>query len=148
MAINARAVPVTMAATVEQMETQHKLWGARIGEMEAAGESRRVQAKINRQKLIEDLKSQHRLARVKLDELKAAGSEKWQDFRAGVETAGKTLEATLHRADRLSGKTISLVWYAALILSCCGWPRWSPPTPWAGLSTCSCSRRLASSRCG
>ena len=116
MAINARAVPVTMAATVEQMETQHKLWGARIGEMEAAGESRRVQAKINRQKLIEDLKSQHRLARVKLDELKAAGSEKWQDFRAGVETAGKTLEATLHRADRLSGKTISLVWYAALIL--------------------------------
>jgi len=116
MATNARAVPVTMAATVEQMETQYRLWGARIGELEAAGESRRVQAKLDRHKRIEDLKSQHRLARVKIDELKAAGVERWQDHRAGVETVGKKLESSLHRVDRQTGKTTNLVWVAALVL--------------------------------
>ncbi len=116
MATMTTTVPATMATTVEQMEAQHKLWGAKIEALEAAGENRRVQAKIDRQRRIEDLKARHQLARAKLDELKAAGSETWEGFKAGVERAGSELEAALRRAERRAGKGTGLLWTGALVL--------------------------------
>jgi Flp pilus assembly protein TadB len=114
MATMTTTVPMTMAATVEQMEA--KLWGAKIDELEAAGENRRVQAKLDRKSRLDDLRARRQLARTKLDELKAAGSEKWESFRAGVDQAASELDAALRRADKRVGKGPSLVWAGAFTL--------------------------------
>jgi Flp pilus assembly protein TadB len=116
MATTTTTVPMTMAATVEQLEARYKLWGAKINELEAAGESRRVQAKIDRRKRIDGLRAKYQLARAKLDELKAAGSDKWEGFRSGVESAGGELDAALLREEKQAGGHVSMVWIAALIL--------------------------------
>jgi Flp pilus assembly protein TadB len=116
MATMTTTVPMTMAATVEQMEARYKLWGAKIDELEAAGENRRVQAKLDRKSRLDDLRARRQLARTKLDELKAAGSEKWESFRAGVDQAASDLDAALRRADRRAGKGLSLVWAGAFTL--------------------------------
>jgi len=109
-------VPMTMAATVEQMEAQYKLWGAKIDAVEAAGENRRVQAKNDRRRHIDDLKARRQLARVRLDELKAAGADKWEELKGGVERAGKDLASALRLAERRAGKGTSLMWTGALVL--------------------------------
>jgi len=116
MATPTMSIPMTMAATVEQMEAQHRLWGAKIQQLEAAGESRRVQAKIDRRKRLDDLKAMHRVARVKLDALKAAGIERWQAFTADVARAGNDLDSALGRTDKRTATRSIVIWIAALAL--------------------------------
>jgi Flp pilus assembly protein TadB len=106
--------PMAVATTMEQMEAQHHLWGARIHEVEAAGESRRQKGRIDRRKLLEDLKAKHRLARARLDELKTAGVERWAENKALVEKAAREVESALRRAEGRTGKGTGLLWAGAL----------------------------------
>jgi len=87
----------TMAAHVGKMETRLKEWGAQLDELVAKGHEASAEAKIDYRKRIDDLKAKHQAAQAKLEELKTAGSEKWETFKAGVESAWNELEVAFKK---------------------------------------------------
>lgn len=47
--------------------------------------------------MVADLRAKQALAQEKLDELEAAGGDKWDTFKAGVESAYNELETTFKK---------------------------------------------------
>lgn len=87
----------TMEAHVGKMETKLKRWGAKLDKLVAKAEEAGTDAKNDHRKRIDDLKAKHQMAQAKLDELKTAGSEKWETFKAGVESAWNDLETAFKK---------------------------------------------------
>ena len=84
-----------LEANVEKMEAQLKLWAERIDGLAAKTGKSGAKSQIEYQLRIDDLKIKRVMAQAKVDEFKAAGSEKWEEFRAGIERAWSDLETTL-----------------------------------------------------
>ena len=82
----------SMEANVDKMEAQLKLWAAQIDGMAAKAEKTCPWAKIECHQGIDDLKARRAVAQAKVDEFKAAGSEKWEEYKAGIEHAWSDLE--------------------------------------------------------
>jgi hypothetical protein len=82
--------------TVSKLEDQLELWAARLNELAAKIDVRSQEAKIDARKGLEDAKAKLAVARSKLDEAKSAGADRWDKFKAGVESSWKELETAFH----------------------------------------------------
>jgi hypothetical protein len=80
-----------------KMEEQLKQWGAKLDSMTEKVTAAGAKAKADERKVVADLRAKQELAQAKLDELKAAGGDKWDTFKAGVESAYNELEATFKK---------------------------------------------------
>ena len=83
--------------TVSKLEDQLTLWGAKFKELVAKVEVAGQETKIDARKHLDEVKAKLDLARSKLDEAKAAGGDRWDKFKAGVESAWKELEGAFHK---------------------------------------------------
>lgn len=82
---------------IGKMERQLKQWGARLDDLAAKVTTAGANAEADRRELVAELRAKHELAQAKLDELKAAGGEKWETFKAGVESVYKELESAFKK---------------------------------------------------
>lgn len=87
----------TMESTVEKLEAQLKQWGAKVDALAAKADTAGTEAKVEYRKGVNELKAKYADAQAKIVELKAAGSDKWETFRAGVETAWRDLEVSFKK---------------------------------------------------
>ncbi len=78
---------------VTKLEDLLTLWGAKLNELAAKVETARLEGKIEARKQLEEARGKLEQARVKLDEAKAAGEDRWDKFKAAVESSWKNLEA-------------------------------------------------------
>ncbi len=78
--------------TITRLEDQLELWGARLKEAIAKGEVAGQEAKIGSRKQTDELKAKIDAAQAKLQALKAAGSDKWDTFKADIDSSWKELE--------------------------------------------------------
>ncbi|MDD5224852.1 MAG: hypothetical protein PHE84_12780 [bacterium] len=81
-----------LEADVDKMEAQLRLWTAQIDGLADKAKKTGAQAKIEYLQSIDDLKAKRAVAQAKVDEFRAAGSEKWGEFKAGIERAWDDLE--------------------------------------------------------
>ena len=88
-----KSVEAKVEKTMEKMERQLKICGAKIDELMAKAEKSGVDAESDYRKRIEELKAKREIAQAKLDELKTAGSGKWERFKVDVERAYDELQA-------------------------------------------------------
>ncbi len=77
---------------VGKMESELKLWGAKLDGLVAKAEGVGAEAKNDYYKGIDDLKAKYKVAQSKLEELKTAGGENMDTLTAGVKLAWKDLE--------------------------------------------------------
>ncbi len=78
--------------TVTKLEDLLALWGAKLNELAAKVEAARQEGRIEARKQLEDARDKLEQARSKLDEAKAAGEDRWDKFKAAVESSWKELE--------------------------------------------------------
>jgi hypothetical protein len=84
-------------AHVGKMEKRLKRLGARLDELAAKAGEAGTEIKVDYRQHLDDLKTQHREVRTKLEELKAASGREWESFKAGVDSAGRELEAAFRK---------------------------------------------------
>ena len=82
---------------VGKMETQLKLWGARLDQVLAKAEKAGSELSAERRKRVDELKAKYQAAQTRLAEAKAAGSEKWEVLKTGIESAWRELEAAFKK---------------------------------------------------
>ena len=80
-----------------RMEAQLKQWGARLDQIVA--KANKVGTEVNDEKCqgVNELKAKYHAAQSKLVEYRAAGCEKWETFKAGLETTWSDLEAAFKK---------------------------------------------------
>lgn len=78
--------------TVTRLEDLLSLWGAKLNELAAKVEVARKEGRLEARTQLEEAKDKLEQARSKLDEAKAAGEERWDKFKAAVESSWKDLE--------------------------------------------------------
>ena len=79
------------------IEAQLRVWGAKLDRLVAEAEEAGAGATVDLRERILDLRARSRVAQAKLDGLRAAGDEKWDTFKAGVESAWSELEVALRK---------------------------------------------------
>jgi len=89
-------IEASVDKTVMRLEDQLTLWGAKLKELVAKAEVAGQETKIDARKHLDEVKAKLELARSKLDEAKAAGGDRWDNFKAGVESSWKELEGAFH----------------------------------------------------
>ena len=82
---------------IDKMEKQLKQWGAKLDDLAEKVTSAGAKAKADQRQVIADLKAKQKRAQAKLDEFKAAGGDKWDTFKAGVESAYNDLEGAFKK---------------------------------------------------
>lgn len=83
--------------TVSKLEGQLRLWAAKLNELAAKVEVTGQETKIDARKHLDDMKAKLKVAQSKLDEAKAAGGDKWDKFKAGIESSWKELEGAFQK---------------------------------------------------
>ena len=78
--------------TITRLEDQLELWGARLKEAIAKGEVAGHEAKIGSRKQTAELKAKIDSAQATIEALKAAGSDKWDTFKADIDSSWKEFE--------------------------------------------------------
>lgn len=79
--------------SLTKLEDLLALWGSKLNELAAKVETARQEGRIEGRKQLAEAKDKLEQARSKLDEAKAAGEERWDKFKAAVESSWKDLEA-------------------------------------------------------
>lgn len=79
--------------TMTKLEDLLALWGTKLNELAAKVEAARQDGRIEARKQLEEARDKLEQARSKLDEAKAAGEDRWDKFKAAVESSWKDLEA-------------------------------------------------------
>ncbi|MDP3273570.1 MAG: coiled coil domain-containing protein [Deltaproteobacteria bacterium] len=82
----------TKEVQIGTMEKQLAHWGEKLDELAAKVTAAGTLAKAEEQVLVAELRVKQLHAQAKLTELKSAGADKWDGFKAGVESAYKELE--------------------------------------------------------
>ena len=77
------------------IEAQLRVWGAELDRLVAEAEKAGAATTVDLRERIHALRARSSVAQAKLDGLRAAGDEKWDTFRAGVESAWSELEVAL-----------------------------------------------------
>jgi phage shock protein A len=75
-----------------KLEERLRHWGAKLDEVVSKVDEVDSEAKVELRKRIDEFRAKHQAAQAKLAEYKAAGSEKWDDFKAGIESSWSELE--------------------------------------------------------
>ena len=83
--------------TLSNMEDQLKLWGAKLEVLTSKADVAGQKAKIGSRKHLDELKAKMNVAQAKLRNAKAAGDEKWDAFKADVESSWKELESAFKK---------------------------------------------------
>jgi division protein CdvB (Snf7/Vps24/ESCRT-III family) len=83
--------------TVSKLEDRLELWAAKLNELAAKTEVKSQETKIEARARLEEAEARLAVARTKLDEAKIAGAERWDKFKAGVESAWKELETAFDK---------------------------------------------------
>ena len=78
--------------TVTKLEDLLSLWGTKLEELAAKVEAARQDGRIEARKQLEDAREKLEQARSKLDEAKAMGEERWDKFKAAIDSSWKQLE--------------------------------------------------------
>ncbi len=79
---------------VGKLEEQLRHWGAKLDELVTKANEVDSEARVELHKGIDDFRAKHQAAQLKLAEYKTAGSEKWDDFKVGIESSWSELENT------------------------------------------------------
>jgi len=77
-------------AHMGKMETQLKQWGAKLDELVAKAEKADDEAKVDYRERLHELKAKYKVAQSRFDEVRTAGSDKWDTFKTGLESSGKS----------------------------------------------------------
>jgi len=80
-------------STMQKLEDQLKLWGAKLKVLVASGEVTTQESKIDSRKYLDEVKAKFDAAQAKLHEAKEAGAEKWDTFKNAIESSWKDLES-------------------------------------------------------
>ena len=78
--------------TVTKLQDVLALWGAKLTELAAKVDAARQEGKIEARNQLEEARDKLELARSKLDEAKETGEDRWDNFKAAVESSWKELE--------------------------------------------------------
>ena len=78
--------------TVTKLEDLLALWGAKLNELAAKVEAAHQEGRIEARKQLEEAREKLEQARSKLDEAKAVGEDRWDKFKAAVESSWENLE--------------------------------------------------------
>jgi len=79
--------------SLTKLEDLLSLWGTKLNELAAKVDAARREGRIDARKQLEEARDKLEQARSKLDEAKAAGEDRWDKFKAAVESSWKDLEA-------------------------------------------------------
>ena len=82
----------------KKLEAQLKEWKTDIDKMKAKADKADAEAKLEYYKQIEDLRTKQEAAQKKLTELKASGESAWEDLKAGIDLAWKSLGESIKSA--------------------------------------------------
>ena len=86
--------------TISKLEGQLERWSTKLDELIVKAGAASHGAKTEAVARLEELKSKLRVARMKLDTAKAAGDDKWDAFKAGVESSWNELEGAFKKVAR------------------------------------------------
>lgn len=75
----------------KKLQAQLDEWNAEIDKLKAKADSAEADAQLEYYKQIEDLREQQLAARAKLSELRQSGEDAWEDLKAGIDSAWKSL---------------------------------------------------------
>jgi hypothetical protein len=93
---------------VGTLEKRLRHWGAKLDELTASAEGVNAEMRLDYLKRVADFRAMHQAAKSKLAECQAAGSEKWDDFKSGIETSWAGLESAFkelrHPTKQWSGR--------------------------------------------
>lgn len=78
--------------TVTKLQDVLALWGAKLTELAAKVDAARQEGKGEARKQLDQARDKLELARSKLDEAKETGEDRWDKFKAAVESSWKELE--------------------------------------------------------
>jgi chromosome segregation ATPase len=81
---------------MSKLKDELELWGAKLDELAAKVEVAGQEAKIEAKKHLDDVKGKLQEARAKLDEARSGGEDRWDKFKAGIESSWKELERAFH----------------------------------------------------
>lgn len=81
---------------VSKFESETEALGAKLKELVGKVEAASREAKGDAKQRIEEMKEKLAAARAKLDEARRAGGDRWDNFKAGVESSWKELERAFH----------------------------------------------------
>ncbi len=83
---------------VSKFEAEIETWGAKLREVVAKLEAAGRETKSDARAHLEEVQAKLAVARAKLDEAKRAGGDRWDKFKAGVESSWKELESAFRKA--------------------------------------------------
>ncbi len=86
--------------TVSKLQNELALWGAKLNELLPKAEAAGQDAKMDARKHLEDATAKLSAARSRLDEAKTTSEDKWDKFKAGLESSWKELESAFHKLTR------------------------------------------------
>jgi len=79
------------------LESQLRLWGAKLDELFAKAKVSKQEAQIESRKHLDELKLKLDAATTKLQAAKAAGGDKWDAFKHDLESSWKDLEGAFKK---------------------------------------------------
>ena len=85
-------------AYIKKLKEKLDQWNVEIDKLQAKGEIAKASARMRYRKEVEKLKKKSGELGGKLDALTQTGKTAWQDLRAGVETARKSLAESIKTA--------------------------------------------------
>lgn len=83
--------------TVSKLQDELALWGAKLDELLTKAEAAGQDAKMDARKHLEEATAKLSAARSRLDEAKITSEDKWDTFKAGLESSWKELERAFHK---------------------------------------------------
>ena len=88
----------TKEAYVQKLHAKIDEWNAEIDKLKAKSDSVKAKKKAEYQKELEALRSKREALKEKVDQLSGAGENAWQDLKAGIDGALKSLETAVKSA--------------------------------------------------
>jgi chromosome segregation ATPase len=89
-------IEASVDKSLSKFEAEIESWGAKLREVVAKVEAAGQETKSDAREQLEDVKAKLAVARAKLDEAKRAGGDRWDKFKAGVESSWRELERAFH----------------------------------------------------
>jgi hypothetical protein len=88
----------TRNAYVNKIKAKLDEWNAEIDKLEIKSRKKELEMRAAYEERISDLKEKRKSAGQELEKLQAAGKDAWEDLKAGVENAAKSLSDAIQSA--------------------------------------------------
>jgi len=83
----------TSEKRIGKFESRLRHWGTKLDELVAKADEVDAEVKTDYQHRLDEFRAKHHAAQVKLGECTAAGSERWDQFKVGIESSWSELES-------------------------------------------------------